>query len=220
MGKYKFSTREKVLLVCLVALLVLLLWYQLFYVPTQEHLSDVEQQISEVQDEALTDTVKSAKMRQMQDKVEAYKKQGRTAAAMPSYDNGANLTRELDKVLGNSTVYSMSFEVDDGQSDSTASSSSSSSQGTSQSAGTDSSVVTRVMSLSFGCSSYKRASAVLDGICDGPYPCSLDSFTITDNKSSRKVSSGSTSTVGSGVASGSEENFSVTMQVTFYESKS
>lgn len=217
MLNYRFSTREKVLLAVFVVIVVLLVWLEFFFLPTQNRLDSLDQQIAATSDQMVTDSAKAAQMKKMQNAIDGYQQQGRKLKTIPQYNNESALIALIDKAMGSSTVYNMTFTVTDSSSTST-----SAAAGSAASVpGVDSAhLVKRTMKLSFGCNSYSEAYAVVSAICDGDYPCTIDSFTFADNERQRQLSSSSSSrTAASGSSTGQSNPYSVTIQVTFYEKK-
>mgnify|MGYP001192658673 CR=1 FL=1 len=81
---YTFSKREKVLLVILALIAVAILYYEVIYRNVQDQLDSLDSQISETQDEMITDNAKLSKMKVMQTAIDGYKAAGLSATTMPT----------------------------------------------------------------------------------------------------------------------------------------
>lgn len=187
---YTFSKREKVLIVLLALILIVLAWYELVFKGVQEQTATLEQQIADAQDTLTIDTAKVQQMSTMQKAVDSYEAAGSAASTTPKYDNIKNVMSTLDTALSGTASYSLSFDDLDT---------------------TQAGVVRRGVSVTFGCDTYDAAKAVISTLADGPYTCSVDSFTIA-TASSKKASS----TIGTG-STGSAA-YSVSAHVTYVES--
>ncbi|MCH3968034.1 MAG: hypothetical protein PHR15_08995 [Atopobiaceae bacterium] len=187
---YTFSKREKVLIVLLALILIAMAWYELVFKGVQEQTSALEQQIADAQDTLTIDTAKVQQMTTMQKAVDSYEAAGSAASTTPKYDNIKNVMSTLDTALSGTASYSLSFDDLDT---------------------TQAGVVRRGVSVSFGCDTYDAAKAVISTLADGPYTCSVDSFTIA-TASSKKTSS----TIGTGNTGSAA--YSVSAHITYVES--
>lgn len=191
MKGYTFSKREKVLLVLLAAILLVVVWYQVVFASTQAQITDLDNQIATVQDQMVTDSAKAANLKKMEDAIASYKAKGQQATSLPNYDNTQALMANLNAILSQTSNYNLSFQDPElGSND----------------------IVERPVKLSFSCASYDSARAVLNNLTQGGFPCSIESFTITDNSANL---TGTSSNAGSGTAK--EQPFAVSATLTFYE---
>lgn len=197
MLKYTFSKREKVLLVVLACILVLVAWYTLVYQNVNNQITSLNSQIATAQDQAAVDAAKVLQMNSMQKAIDENKAKGVKATALPTYDNVQALMAALSTTLAPTDNYSLKFDnLDWSESD----------------------MVKRGVTLSFGCNSYMAAKAVVTAIEQGAYPCTIDSVSMTDNT---VKTTGTYSNVGSGSSSvSSTSNYGVSLHVTYYEKAS
>lgn len=173
MLKYSFSTREKLMLGMLVVIGVVFAWYQLFFVPTQNRIAELDAQIASTQDEIVMRQAHAASLESMQGAIAEYESKGFSPLFLPSFDNTQQLMAYLNGVLSVTSSYSMSFDAPVKSEDGT---------------------VHRSGSISFSVSDYASARSVVNSIARGPYPCEIDSLGITD-KNAGSGSSGSSGAV-------------------------
>jgi hypothetical protein len=225
MGSYRFTAREKVLLVLLAVVVALVVWLQFIYLPLQDQLSSLDDQIADAKEQIVVDSAKQERMTTMEQAIADYQEQGLVSRTVPAYNNESEIIALLDSAIGSSTAYSVKFEVQNSTSGSSTSSSSSSSTSVSGSSSgsvlgvSSSHLVRRVMKLSFGCDSYEQARSIVDQVCNGAYPCTVDSFTFSDDDRARQLSSAGVSVSGSGNSTGDSSAYHVTLQATFYEER-
>lgn len=185
---YKFSRREKGLLLGFALILVLLAWYQFVYAGTTNRLTELQGEISTVQTETTLATSKVSEMNRMQQVIDERKAAGAVPRTVPDYDNIRPLMVELNTVLSVANSYELSFSE--------------------LAMGTN--YVERGVDIVYGCNSYDAAEAIIKSLANGTYPCSIGAVTINDS-SARSGNNSSTR----GLVSGS--SVSVSLAVTFYE---
>lgn len=195
MLSYTFSKREKALILFLAVALLAVVWYMMIYRGTAESVADIEQRISDTQTQIETDTAQVAQLESMKQTVAEHKGKGATVKSIPDYDNVKPLMSELNRVLGAAQGYSLSFDELDRDA--------------------ASEYVLRGTTMKFECASYEAAESAIDALADGPYPCVIDSVSISDGTVSS--SSGSSSGVSVGRASGNAAPVSVSIHATFFE---
>lgn len=194
---YTFSKREKVMLVVLACILVIVAWYLLVFQNVNNQISSLNSQIATVQDQTTLDSAKLAQMNTMQKVIDENKAKGVKAVSLPTYDNVQALMAALNTTLSSTNNYSLTFDNLDRS---------------------DSKLVKRGVTMTFGCNSYADAKTIIIAIKQGAYPCTIDSVSMTDNTAK-------TSSFYSNVASGSSSAAStsscgVSMHVTYYEKTS
>jgi len=162
---YKFSRREKALVLVLVIIAVLLAWYILVFQSTTDQLTRLESEIATVEDETAIASAKVSQMGYMKQVIEEKKAAGVTPTPMPYYDNMQPLMTRLDTVMSVADSYQLSFGDLDVNS---------------------SKYIMRPVNISFTCDSYATAESIVRSLARGPYPCVVDSVMISDgsNRSS------------------------------------
>jgi cell division protein FtsL len=194
---YTFSKREKVMLAALACILVLVAWYMLVFQNVNNQVSSLNSQIATVQDQTTVDSAKLAQMNTMQKAIDDSKAKGLKATALPTYDNVQALMASLNTTLASTNNYSLAFDNLDRS---------------------ESKLVKRGVTMTFGCNSYADAKTIITAIKQGTYPCTIDSVSMTDN--TVKTTS-SYSNAGSGSSSAaSSSNYGVSMHVTYFEKAS
>ena len=102
-----FTTKEKVLLLVLVLVLVGLVYYQFVFKPVTEGIERAESLKSDLEIELEAVNTRVAKLQKMQNEVDGITENG-TLRAMPSYNNSKNVNKLLNDVLGD-MGYSIAF---------------------------------------------------------------------------------------------------------------
>ena len=195
MLKYTFSAREKVLLVILALIVVGLAWYQFVFVNVQNQISEIQSQTADAEDTVAVDQAKLVEMNKMQTAIKQYEAEGLKKTAMPSFDNTQNVMNQLNAILASTSNYALTFDDLDTT--------------------TETGVVRRGVTLTFGCASYADAKAVLVNLSQGAYPCEIDSVSMVDNTANTTTQSG---IVGSGSSTNASTSaFAVTAHVIFFE---
>ena len=141
--KKKLSTKELVLVVILLMVVVALAFYKLYLTPLQakietfNSLADTEQVMLD------TNTAIAMDMRRMESFIEEKKNDGETHA-IPFYDNTDKLMNDLNSILGTSQSFSLNFG----------------------STTADNYLVKRPVTLSYTAADYETAREILDQLND------------------------------------------------------
>lgn len=162
MLSYTFSKREKVLLVILAVILLGLLWFMLVWQGASNEKMRLDAEIAETEAQTLVANNKVAKLATMQEAVEAQKSAGAKPASLPNYDNTTALMAELNTILNTTKDYRLSFDDLDFSSEG---------------------VVSRGVTITFGCDSIEAGRAVMTQLEQGSFACVIDSATISSTNS-------------------------------------
>lgn len=155
----KLSIREKVLLVLLGIMGFILLYYYLFYIPTQNKIAELEAEYIEIDDEIIVAEVKVSKLQEMQNELKRIKAEGdENLRQVPAYDNRQNLMSDLSSILAKAQTYNIRFN------DVT----------------TDDVTISRNITLNFTCNSYQTSKAILQEIYNGQYPCAFTNVFLSN----------------------------------------
>lgn len=168
---YTFSTREKIMLAVLAFVAIIVLWYQLVFVGIQNEIRRIDTEIADVQTEMTTIQSRAGLVKQMNDVIAQYEKDGVKPVLFPDYDNTQNLMAYLNGVLSSTKKYSMSWNKPELNEDNS---------------------VHREGSISFECESYEAARSIAQNIEHGPYPCYISALSIKDDSKTGKSSSQTT----------------------------
>lgn len=163
--KRKLSSREIVLLVILLVLVLVSGYYLWFYVPMQERQTDLEGQIQDTRSQIEVDRVRVERMQEMERELEEIFANDPDPVSMAPYDNVQNVMFELNSILSETEDYSLNFSTVDA-------------------AGEDG-IVRRAISLQFQCGGYDSARAILQELHDSPYRCMFDDLSITVSERTR-----------------------------------
>lgn len=153
------NKREKTLLGVLVALILVLLWYQVVVVNINGKLDELQTQITTTQTQLSLNNTKILKQADMKKKIEQYKSEGVTPREHQEYYNTKSLVEVLNASIGNINNYDISFEGD----------------GVSE----DSEYSQKSASISWGQNNYNSVKSTLETIEKDTYPCEIKSFSIT-----------------------------------------
>lgn len=189
MRAYKFSRREKAMLVILVMLLLVALWYLLVYQPVQTRITDAGDETAEAQSEVVVLQAQQAKMQSMQAELDRVKAGG-TVTPLPDYDNQSNVLDELSSALTGLT-YNVSFA--DPETD-------------------DSGIVRRSVALTFSCGDYASAKRIVNVIASSRYRNQVQSLSISGGGIVTN-----TSGIAASRATSSSSAYTVSMTVVYYE---
>ena len=141
--KKKLSTKELVLVVILLMVVVALAFYKLYLTPLQAKIENFNSLADTEQIMLDTNTTIAMDMRRMESFIEEKKNDGETHA-IPFYDNTLTLMNELNKTLSQTDSFSLNFG----------------------STSADNYLVRRPVSLSYTCADYESARAILDQLND------------------------------------------------------
>lgn len=154
----KLSSRDAMLLIFLVVLIIGSCWYMFFYTPLQNEILDIRSQSSQMDTEITTAMAKVSKMKAMQEEVDAILAQpADQITEIAPYDNATVVIAQLNGILAASDEYKLTFrdvEVND--------------DGT----------VRRVINMSFLCSDYANARSIVDALSSSHWRCIVNSVTM------------------------------------------
>ena len=142
-----FSTKEKVLLLFLIVVIVALVYYQFVHVPVTESLEKAANEKANLEIELEAVKTRISRLEVMQREIDEVYENG-TLKSMPSYNNQKNVNRLLNDVLGD-MGYSITFSDISRRGD----------------------LVRRVVSLRFVAQDYNSVRDVLAQLTGSDYRC-------------------------------------------------
>lgn len=146
------SKREQILLVILGILVIVLLYYYAFYIPTKNKIATLNEDLVKLEETTKLTDEKVAKMEEMKAELEKIKQSGvENIKEVPPYDNRQKLMSELSVILSKAEAYAVSFEE----------------------ITSDGITISRNVRLDCTCSSYATTKAILQEIYNGKYPCTF-----------------------------------------------
>ena len=159
--KSKLSTRELVMVIFLVLLLIGVGYYMGFYTPLQQELSNISSQSAEMDTQISAALSRISQMNTMQEELDAI-------LALPEdeikeiapYDNRDAVMAQLYGILAQTQDYSLNFNNPNIQGDGT---------------------VRRTVSMSFHCDNYDSAKAVLEALADSPWRCLIGNVSFSSD---------------------------------------
>lgn len=159
-----FTTREKVLLLVFVIILMAAGYYWVIEQPVSERISAAASAEAGYQDEMMTETVKAKQIKDMKAVLDAgLDGQSKPVSAIPDYDNLENVMVQLDAILTPALDYSLTFS--DVQ--------------------PDGKLISRPISMTFKCDGYTAAKNIVDNLYHSIYRCTLDNITMTASAKDR-----------------------------------
>jgi len=146
----KFSTREKILML----ILVLLLIGELYYVLVQRRVErEFAEALSRTETATVTyelESVKAAKKQNMEDKIQEAE-QDSSIRPLPDFDNSTNVVAYLNGVMASTDEYHLVFNAVD----------------------YSNYVAMRSINMSFSCWGYSTVENIVAQLEDGPYYCEV-----------------------------------------------
>ena len=170
MGNVKLSAKDTILIVLLSIVLVGVLYYLLFYSPTQKELKKLADDSAQLDTEMLITQQKVISMNAMQAELdEIFARPADQITEIAPYDNAKNMMNFLNGVLQRSNEYVLSSP---------------------DPSITEDGMVRRSVNLSFSCSSYATAKSILKDLASWNYRCLIKSIVISANSDQRGSISG------------------------------
>lgn len=188
-----FTTREKVLMVILVLLIIAIGYFKLLLEPINQNIENYQNMTADEQDQILINTTLIQKKRQMEAELEAIFAEGEPTP-IPVYDNSVEILNELHSILDGSTEYTLSF---------------------SNTAPMDVSyLVMRPVNLSFHAASYAAARRILNQLHDSANVNCISDLTVQFDSGDR-----TTNEILLALRNDDAEDYpiTVTVTITYYE---
>ena len=158
MKKSKLSTRESVMLVFLVVLLIGVVYYMGFYTPLQEEMASISAQSIDTDTAIQSASTRVMEMNKMQEELdEILARPESEITEIAPYDNKEAVLTQLYSILSRTQEYNLDFTDPAVQEDGT---------------------VRRTISMSFKCADYKAAKAVIADLTDSRWRCLVSTLTI------------------------------------------
>ena len=155
---YKFSKREKALILGLALLVVFIVWFMFVYQGTTNRITELEGQISATQTQISSAETRVAQQAHMQSVIDQRKAEGAQPMQMPDYDNMEYLMRELNRIMAAANNYSLSFD---------------------QLTKDEQGHIVRGARINYETTTYDEAEAIVKSLTQCIYPCRIDSLSMT-----------------------------------------
>ena len=186
----KLSTREVVMLLVLVVLVVGSCWYMFFYTPLQNEIQSIQAQCAQLDTDIATAAAKAQKMKSMQDEVDTIlSRPADQITEIAPYDNATVVIAQLNGILSASEEYNLTFRDVAVNSDGT---------------------VRRVINMTFRCANYASARRIVASLSGSQWRCIVNSVNMS--VPSNEIERDRTPNI-------MAYPVEVTAQVTFFESK-
>lgn len=152
--KRQFSTREKILLGILAAMLLFCFYYILVEQPVQNTLTDAAERQASAEMELGIQSVRLNKMRRME---QALKDLDHTAQAdVPDYDNARQVVVLMNQAMALANEYTLTF----------------------QNVTFEGAIASRAVDMNFRCANYAVAKQILSLLQNSPYRCRIQSVSM------------------------------------------
>ena len=190
----EFSTKEKVLIVVFVIILLALCYYRFVHVPISDAITEATNEQYNLQDEETVVQAQAMRLKVMSDEVEQLKAEGVTSTQL-SYNGSKAEIAFLNDVLADTMNYSLQFTSCTRNSDQ----------------------IRRNFSLSFTATNYEKAKEILRNLSASPYRIKIGDLVFT--KRTYSTYTYQTGIIVSGVTSTQTIDYEVTVSLsaTFYE---
>ena len=158
MKKSKISTRDILMLVLMVVLIVGVSYYMGFYTPLQQELADLDAQAAAVDAQINSVTAKITSMDAMQKELdEIFARPAEEITEIAPYDNKEVVLNQLNGILQRSENYNLSFADPTIEADGT---------------------VRRNVSMSFSCPDYESAKSIIEDLSNCQWRCLVSNLAI------------------------------------------
>lgn len=170
MNNRSLTTREIVMLLVLVVLLVGVGYYLFFYQPLQEELSSLASQSAQLDEETTVALAKASRLKAMEEELaEILSQPEDQITEIAPYDNAKIVMSQLNGILSASDTYSLSFKDPEIESNGT---------------------VRRYVTMSFDCSTYEDAKAIIQALSANHWRCLINTLSVSINANPSSPSSG------------------------------
>ncbi len=159
------SAREKALLGLLLVVALFSGYLSFFYQPVTTELAEIDEQITEAEDQLVDSRVKAARLEKMRAELERIQSSSDIPMKMAPYDNLQSVMFELNGILIQTSEYSLDFGTVD----------------------TTEPIIRRHIALHFRTESYEQARAVLRQLHDSKYRCLLSTVSVSEDNISGGV---------------------------------
>ena len=169
----KLSTREIVMVVFLILLLIGVGYYMGFYTPLQQELANISSQSADMDTQITAAMTRISQMNTMQEELdEILSRPESEITEIAPYDNKDVVMAQLYGILAQTQDYSLNFNDPSVQGDGT---------------------VRRNISMIFHCVDYNAAKAVLQDLADSHWRCLIGNVSITSDEGNLYTGGGSVS---------------------------
>lgn len=151
-----FTTREKILILCLAVVVLAALYMKVVYIDVSDTLEQYPSLLAEAEQELVLEQQKFSSLQAMQQELEELRKSGARIYAVPDYDNSKKIMEELNQILRPCQEYSLNFLPLEQEGN----------------------IIRRRISLQFTCANYATAEQVVRNIDGMQYRCLITSLAI------------------------------------------
>lgn len=157
----EFTSREKILMLVLVILLMAVGYGKFYYAPLAARTANAKAQLAETTDNIMIENVRYQRMQEMQAELEQQKEtQQGTDIIIPVFNNIESVMVQLDAILSQSDEYSLSFSPV-------------------SSISAEDNLVLRPIQMTFQAKNYSVAKKILSYLDLCPYRCSISDVSLS-----------------------------------------
>lgn len=152
----KFTTREKVLLLILILILVFEMYYLLIHKRVQRDLADAQARVETATISYNAEIARAAKKEEMQKKIQEAEEND-DVHPLPDYDNAANVVAYLNGVMAAAGEYNLVFNA----------------------VSFSDYAALRSINMSFSCRGYSAVKDIVTQLEKGPYYCEVTGISMS-----------------------------------------
>lgn len=154
-----FTTREKIMLLCLAIVILATLYMKVVYIDAADTMREYPTLMQEAQQELAIEQQKNDALQTMQKELKRVKATGEQVQKVPDYDNSQKIMEEFNRILLPCQDFSLDFLPLE----------------------QDGNIIRRKIDLQFTCSNYATAEQIVKEIDEMQYRCQITSLAIQGN---------------------------------------
>lgn len=154
-----FTTREKILILCLALVILATVYMKVVYIDAADTMREYPTQIEEAQQELAVEQQKNSMLEHMQRELKSVKANGGQVQQVPDYDNSKRIMEELNVILRSSQEYSLDFLPLEQEGN----------------------IIRRKIDLEYRCSNFAAAEQIIRSIDQMQYRCLITDLAIQGN---------------------------------------
>ena len=151
-----FTTREKILMLCLAVVILAAVYMKVVYIDVSNTMEQYPALLAEAEEELSLEQQKYGKLQAMRRELDAVKESGAELQEVPDYDNSKRIMEELNQILRPCKNYSLNFLPLEQEGN----------------------IIRRKIDLQFTCSNYGTAEQVVLDIDEMQYRCLITSLSM------------------------------------------
>lgn len=151
-----FTTREKILMLCLAVVILAAVYMKVVYIDVSNTMEQYPALLAEAEEELSLEQRKYGKLQAMRRELDVVKESGAELQEVPDYDNSKRIMEEMNQILRPCKNYSLNFLPLEQEGN----------------------IIRRKIDLQFTCSNYGTAEQVVLDIDEMQYRCLITSLSM------------------------------------------